>query len=53
MALAKRALRDKGLPDAVLATLKRWLANHPEPTVLTDKDEKQHRYELREGPKGI
>jgi hypothetical protein len=50
LALEQRARQDKGLPDAILATLESWLADHPEPTLSTEQEERQDRTERREGP---
>jgi nucleoside phosphorylase len=48
-ALEKRARQEKGLHDTILANLERWLADHPEPTLSTEQDERSGRTEQREG----
>lgn len=47
-ACEKRAVRDKGLPETVLARLNTWLETHPEPTWDPEEEEEKERSE-REG----
>ncbi len=50
LALEKRAKRDKGLSDTILARLEKWLADHPEPILANDQDNVERRTEQGGGP---